>query len=96
MNIVWDTHAKISFQKQIKRIAEDSIQNAENVRSSILSMIDKIPENPEKYPLDRFKVSNNGMFRAFEKFSIRVVYLIGPDQIKILRVRHIKQEPENY
>lgn len=94
--IIWDTPAKISFQKQIKRIAEDSIQNAENVRSMILSMIESIPENPEKFPIDRFKVNNNGMFRAFEKFSLRVAYLIAVDHIRILRVRHIKQEPKEY
>jgi hypothetical protein len=28
IDIIWDFSAKISFQKQIKHIAEDSIQNA--------------------------------------------------------------------
>jgi plasmid stabilization system protein ParE len=96
MTIVWDTPAKISFKKQIKYIARDSIQNAEQVRQDILSVIDLIPVNPEKFPPDKFKTNNDGLFRAFEKHNIRVAYFIGVHQIRILRIRHIKQEPKPY
>lgn len=72
MIIVWDTPAKTSFKKQIKHIAEDSIQNAEQVSQDILSVIDLIPSHPEKFPPDKFKTENNGSFRAFEKHNIWV------------------------
>ena len=96
MIIVWDTPAKTSFKKQIKHIAEESIQSDENVRLDILSMIDQIPQNPEKFPLDRFKKDNDGSFRAFEKHNLRVAYFIESKQIRVLRVRHVKQEPKVY
>jgi plasmid stabilization system protein ParE len=96
MIIVWDTPAKTSFKKQIKHIAEDSIQNAEQVRQDILSAIDLIPSHPEKFPPDKFKTDNNGSFRAFEKHSLRVAYFIGTEQIRILRIRHVRQEPKPY
>lgn len=96
VTISWDTPAKLSFKKQLKHIAEDSLQNAEHVRLEILSIIESIPDNPEKFPSDRFKINNNGLFRAFEKHSFRIAYFIGVGKIRILRVRHVKQEPKEY
>jgi plasmid stabilization system protein ParE len=96
MTIVWDALAKESFKSQIRHIAKDSIQNAEHVKNDILTVIDGIPQNPEKFPIDKFKLDNDGSFRAFEKHSLRVAYLILRDQVRILRVKHVKQEPRSY
>lgn len=96
MTIVWDVPAKKSFYQQIKHIAKDSVQSAEQVRLDILSVIDSLLEHPDKYPPDRFKSDNDGSYRAFEKHSLRVAYFTSIDQIRILRVRHVKQEPIMY
>lgn len=96
MRIVWDKPAVTAFKKQILHIAEDSIQNAEHVRQDILVVIDQLPENPEKFPSDKFKTENDGSFRAFEKHSLRIAYFIGKSEIRILRVRHVRQEPNPY
>src|SRR5690606_22227515 len=96
MTVVWDAPAKLSFKKQVMRIAEDSIQNADRVRLDILSIVERIPENQGKFPPDRFKNDNDGFFRAFEKHSLRIACYISSDQIRNLRVRHIKQEPKEY
>jgi len=51
--IGWDKHALKQFNKAILYLAEDSIQNAENVRIDILVKIDELLSHPEKYPLDK-------------------------------------------
>jgi plasmid stabilization system protein ParE len=59
-------------------------------------VIGGLVDHPEKHPPDRFKKDNNGNFRAFEKHSCRVAYYIAETEIRILRVRHVKQEPKEY
>jgi len=53
-------------------------------------------KNPEKHNLDKFKVNNDGHFRAFEKHKIRVTYFISKNEIRIVRVRHTKMNPKNF
>jgi len=95
-SIGWDKHALKQFNKAILHIAEDSIQNAENVRIDILVKIDELLSHPEKYPLDKYKLENDGYYRAFELHRLRVAYFVGMDVIRILRVRHTSREPQNF
>jgi len=92
MTIVWDTEAKKSFKKYLNYIRKDSLQAADKVRIDILATITELPDHPEMFPPD----ANTGRFRAFEKHSCRVTYFISSSQIRILRVRHVKQEPKEY
>lgn len=94
--IGWDKHALKQFNKAILYIAEDSIQNAENVRIDILVKIDELLSHPEKYPLDKYKLENDGYYRAFELHRLRVAYFVGMDVIRILRVRHTSREPQDH
>ena len=45
---------------------------------------------------DKYKLNNNGLYRAFELHHLRITYYITPDKIRILRVRHTSREPKNY
>jgi plasmid stabilization system protein ParE len=92
----WDRAAYKALQKIYEYIRQDSPINAEKVRSEILMIVSQLPSHPKRYPLDRFKKNNNGDYRAFEKYSIRVAYLTNDKEIIILRVRHVKQEPLEY
>jgi plasmid stabilization system protein ParE len=94
--IIWDVKARSSFKKQIDHIKKDSLQAAEKVRSDIFDILDDLPGNPLKFPADKFKSDNDGNFRAFEKHGIRIAYLVTELHIRILRVRHVKQEPQQY
>lgn len=95
--VVWNKRAYASLQKAYKTIMEDSIQNAEMVRNEILRITrEDLPTNPEKYPLDRFKRDNSGNHRAFEKYSYRISYRFTFKEIRILRLRHVKQEPQEH
>ena len=96
MKIVWDPVAKTSFRKHLNHIKKDSLQAAEKVRVDILKVIGGLLEHPEKFPPDKFKKDNAGDYRAFEKHSYRIAYLVTENQIRILRVRHVKQEPKKY
>lgn len=94
--ISWDRHALRQFNKAILFIAEDSIQNAETVSADIIAKIEELPFRPEKYPPDKYKLENDGNYRAFELHRIRVAYFTSADMIRILRVRHTSREPQNY
>ncbi|WP_162418714.1 type II toxin-antitoxin system RelE/ParE family toxin [Cyclobacterium roseum] len=94
--VSWTKSAFISLQKAYKKIKENSPASAEKVKDTILFMTRNLADHPEKYPLDRFKKDNPGSYRAFEKYSYRVAYRHTDSEIKILRVRHVKQEPKSY
>ena len=94
--VLWNKRASIYFRNIFDRIKRDSYSNAEKVRDGIIKIIDTLPENPEKYPPDKFKRNNTGLFRAFEKFSYRISYRFTTSEIRILRIRHVKQEPKEF
>jgi len=70
--IGWDRQALRQFNKAILYIAEDSIQNAENVRVEVVEKIEGLIAHPEKYPADKYKLGNDGNYRAFELHLLRV------------------------
>jgi len=94
--VVFDKPAYTDLQMAYDYISEDSIVNAERVRKELLDVIKSLPNHPEKYPPDKFKMHNTGNYRAFEKYSYRVAYKITEKEIIILRVRHVKKEPKMY
>lgn len=94
--IIWDKNAKTQLKKAYYKILKESYQGAITVRDSILNTIEKIPEQPHRHPIDKFKTDNSGNYRAFELHNYRVTYKITDKNIQILRVRHIKREPLEY
>jgi plasmid stabilization system protein ParE len=94
--IIWDKAAKAQLKKEYNRIIKESLQGAETVKNGILESIDEIPEEPYRYPPDKFKKDNPGNYRAFEKYNFRIAYKVTEENIQILRVRHVKREPLDY
>lgn len=72
--VAWNNRASVYFRKAYERIKEESYTNAEKVKEGIFKVIDSLPDNPEKYPPEKFKKNNPGNYRAFEKYSYRVAY----------------------
>ena len=73
--IVWLTRAKEDFKQIIIYIKQDSPQNAQKVKTDVLSKISILSTHPERYPPDKFKLLNSdSKFRAFE--LIRSGFLI--------------------
>ncbi len=94
--VVWNKRASVYFRNSYDRIREKSYSNAEKVREGITKIIDGLPNNPEKYPPDKFKKDNPGNYRVFEKYPYRIAYTHTPTEIRILRIRHVRQEPKEY
>lgn len=92
--ISWSKNALKQFEAAIDYISHDSLQNAEKVRLSIIKNVEKIPSHPELFPPDKFKLNNNGHFRAFELYRLRISYYYDAESIRILRVRHTSREPK--
>jgi plasmid stabilization system protein ParE len=94
--IKWNKKAVMQLEEAKKHIEKDSIQNAEKVEDAIFATIGKIPQHPERYPKDKFKIKNDGSFRAFELHHYRVSYRYIKNEIRILRIRHTSKCPKPY
>ena len=94
--IVWTKRAQQHMKQAYEYIAVDSVQNATKVLNDIVASMDKAISNPEFYPPDKYKIDNDGSYRAFEKHHYRIAYRFNKNIIRVLRVRHTKRYPELY
>ena len=74
MVVIWSKSAKAELRKAFEHIALDSLQNAQMVKDTLIDLSIDLSDNPEKCPLDKFKINNDGTWRAFEKYHYRVSY----------------------
>jgi plasmid stabilization system protein ParE len=95
--IVWDKQALDYFKAAIKFIRRDSPQNAELVKNKIREAVNDLPDNPQRYPADKYRKKNkDDSYRAFEIYRFRIAYFVSKDQVRIIRIRHTSQEPQDY
>jgi plasmid stabilization system protein ParE len=94
--ITWDKQALYNFRDAILYIRKDSPKNADKVKKELLEKINELSKRPEIHAADKYKVNNNGNYRAFELHRFRVGYLVKDDEIIIARVRKTDQEPLGY
>ncbi len=94
LKVVWDDEAKVSLRKLYQYIKTESPQNAIKVRDEIIESITGILSHPERYPLDKQKLNNDGSVRAFEKHKQRIAYQVGEKEIRIIRLRSTHKEPK--
>lgn len=95
MRIVWDIAAKEELKNIYDYIKQDSLQNAEMVRDGIVKAVSSLSKNFVHRP-DKYKRNNDDTYRAFEMYSYRVSYRITADEIKILRLRHVRMKPKKF
>ncbi len=94
--IIIDDDAKRSLREAYVYIRKDSLQNAEKVRIKILASIKNLAANPEQHPPDKYRLDNEGSFRAYELYKYRISYHISPSEIRVIRIRHTKMNPLEY
>lgn len=92
----WSLKAASELRKAYEGIAKDSLQNAIKVRDTLLKLTLELSEFPQKHPLDQYRLNNDGTWRAFEKYNYRISYRVLPDQIRIVRLRHVRRSPSAY
>lgn len=91
--IVIDNLARFQLKEAYSYIKLDSPKNAEKVKSKILASIGKLADKPERYPKDKYRLNNDGSYRAFEIYKYRISYHVSQNQITIIMIRHTKMEP---
>ena len=96
IKVNWDKKATISFQSAIKYIKSDSPHNAEKIRKAILISTKELADYPHKHPSDRYKLNNDGSYRAYELYKYRIAYVVLEKEIKVILFRHTSQEPFDY
>jgi plasmid stabilization system protein ParE len=94
--VIWNDEAKIQLKKAYEYIYQDSPQNARKVRNDIAAIAKKLSDNPGFYTLDKYKLENDGSYRAFEKHRYRISYRVLDTEIRILVMRHTSMEPVTY
>ena len=94
--VIWSQNSKQELHEIYDHIKKDSLKNADKVRKTIVSATMNLPSHPKRYAVDKYKINNDGTFRAFQVFQYRIVYQVTETDIIILRVRHTSMEPLNY
>lgn len=77
-------------------IAKDSYLQSINVSQQIEATILALLDHPTKYPPDKWKTNNDGSYRAFEVYRLRISYRIFKNSIHIIRVRHTSRRPAKH
>jgi hypothetical protein len=58
---------ELQLKKAFEYIRKDSYQNALKVRNEIVAISEMLSLNPERFAPDKFKINNDGSYRAFEQ-----------------------------
>ncbi len=94
--VVWDELARAALRAVYSHIKKDSPKQAEKVKQEIILWPSGLLLPPEMHPQDKYRKDKDVRFRSFEKHNYRVSYFIADDAIRVLRLRHVKQEPKEY
>jgi len=94
--VVWTKRSQKQMRQAYDHISKDSPKNATKVIEEIAEAVHKAIPNPEIYNSDKYKLDNDGSYRALEKHRYRVSYRFSKSTIRVLRVRHTSMEPLEY
>jgi plasmid stabilization system protein ParE len=94
--IVWDKLARASLKEVYDYIKRDSLLQAEKVKQEIIAASKRLADYPEMHPPDKYRKDKDARFRAFIKYNYRISYFITEDTIRVIRLRHMEQEPKEY
>ncbi len=93
--VVWDK-VVLSDLEAIFEYLKPKPEVSLKIVPALLELAYNLSNDFEIYSLDRFKIKNDGSYRAFEKYHYRISYRVLPNQIRILRIRHTSRNPKEY
>lgn len=96
LNLVVDDVARQSLQEVYLHIRKESLQNAAKVKNKILTSFKDLIKTPERHAPDKYRINNDGSYRAYELYKYRISYHVSTTEIRILRIRHTKMNPLEY
>jgi len=94
--VIWTLSAQKQMKHLYEYISKDSIRNANKVIEDIAIAVDNATRNPEIYSPDKYKINNDGSYRAFEKHRYRISYRFTKNIIRVLRICHTSMKPKPY
>lgn len=94
--VVWTKRSQQHMRTAFEYISKDSAHNAVKVLEDIVAAVNKATSNPGFYGPDKYKLNNDGSYRAFEKHTYRIVYRFTDNAIRVLRIRHTSRKPKEY
>lgn len=93
MTIKWNKTAIKNLFSAIEFFENNGFYDyAEQLESDILKEISELPKRHYQYAPDRFRIANDGSFRAFVVDNYRVSFRVKPNEIQILRIRHTRRK----
>lgn len=93
MKISWHSKAVDDLRENIGHMAQRKPQNALLVLKALTKLCDSLQDKPYKYPLE--PVYNSENIRFVTKWSFKIIYRVEEDQVYILRLFNIYQNPSN-
>ncbi len=94
--VTWSATSIKQVSDALEYIRQDSVQNAENLYAKLIDKLETTAGVPESCPPDKYKINNDGSFRAFILSNYRVSFRVNKAGIKVLRFRHTKMEEKFY
>lgn len=95
--VVWDEDARTYFKEAISYIKKDSPQNAEKVKREVIESTRSLANEPQRlHAPDKDRLNNDGSYRAYEIQKFRISYFVSHNEIRVVRIRHTKQDPRLY
>ncbi len=95
-NVRWYVSARKQFLSALEYIRTDSVQNAEKFNNRLFLKLEAVSKNPESCAPEKFKVANDGSYRAFILYKYRVTYRVKENEIRIVRFRHSSMKPRYF
>lgn len=96
MVIRWSKIAELQLRKIYNFIKEDSPANAAKVVTGLIELSESLAVYPGRFPADKYKINNDGTYRAVELYHYRLSYRVMEKEIVILRLRHTAMSPRIY